>query len=359
MNRHIFTLVIGSIILGVAVVLAALPNSEPAVEKSDLQNRPVQLATVDADVGQRMVRLPGVTRASDRASLSFVVPGRLATRPVDVGDQVRAGQVVATLDAREYQLAAEAAQASVNELDVRLAQGLRDLARVERLVDAKAATTEEVEQVQAATEALQAARTAAAARLNETRRLVSEARLLAPFAGTVTAAAMEPGEWASPGSAVIELSGSGNIEVAVEVPEAVRARLGEGETVAIELPFSGRRVEGRVTSVATAASGPGHLFPVEVTLEPGSGVLAGSTAEVILTTTTEPQITVPLEAVVNPGATRPAVFRVVDGTAHQVFVELGDVLGDRVAVRGELAAGDQVVVSGHTSLADGDQVEVF
>jgi membrane fusion protein (multidrug efflux system) len=72
-----------------------------------------------------------------------------------------------------------------------------------------------------------------------------------------------------------------------------------------------------------------------------------------------PELAVPVAAVVDPGGGRPAVFRVVDGRAERVEVRPGPVVGDRLVVQGKLGPGDVVVVSGHTTLADGDPVEVL
>jgi len=243
------------------------------------------------------------------------------------------------------------------ELGARLAQADRDLERVRRLVDARAATTEELERSLAAAEALTAARDAAWARLDEARRLVAESTLRAPFAGTVTAVAVEPGGWVAPGRTVVEVAGDGDFEVPIRAPESVHRRISPGQPVEVELPFAGLTVPGRIDKVA-AAAGVGLLFPVEVTLDSHPALTAGLTAEVVLWLRSGHELTVPLRAVVNPGSTSPSVFRVNDGVADEVPVELGRVRGDRIALTAELAPDDLVAVAGHTALADGDVVEV-
>ncbi len=357
--RHatIPTTLVGVTLLATAAVMTAWPEQPPR-EPEPAPALRVVTAPVEATDAGRNVRLAGVTRAADRASLAFTLPARLAERSVEVGDAVVAGQVLARLDDAEVRLAERAAAAALTELEARLEQARRDAGRVERLAAARAATAEEMEQVQAATAALGAARDAAAARADDARRRVVESTLTAPFAGTVVAVHLEPGEWAAPGAPIVELAGRGPLEVVVEAPEAIRARLASGQPVVIRLPFLDRSVDGRVTAVADAAAGAGGLFPVEVSLGADDGIVPGLAAEVALALAPRPALTVPLEAVVNPGATSPAVFRIADGHAVRVPVTLGEVVGDRVTVRGELAAGDRVAVAGHTVLASGDRVEV-
>ncbi len=188
---------------------------------------------------------------------------------------------------------------------------------------------------------------------------MKEATLKAPFAGTVTAVFLEPGEYASPGRPVVELSGDGEIELQVEVPENIVMNLTEGETVRATLPMAGsREVNGRITSIARAAATAGRLFPVVATLEPLPGLAAGMTAELILDVESEGEISVPVTAVVNPGSSSPSVFCLDGETVRQVPVTLRAFSGDRVVVSGELSTEDRVVVSGHTMLADGERVQV-
>jgi multidrug efflux pump subunit AcrA (membrane-fusion protein) len=159
---------------------------------------------------------------------------------------------------------------------------------------------------------------------------------------------------------VVELAGSGAVEVRIETPEAVRPRVASGSPVRIELPMLDTSTTGVVDSVADAAVGPGGLFPVVVRLDASPGLVPGLTAEVVLTLSAEPQLTVPLAAVLDSGSDRPSIFRITDGKAQRVDVVPGRVLGDRIEVRAaDLAAGDRVAVVGHTALADGDIVEVF
>ncbi len=362
MNRSTLpALLTGAAILGIAVAISARPDDVPDPAPTDgALPRTVRTDAVTLTDAGRTIRLAGVTRATDRASLAFTLPARLVERPLDVGDRVAAGQLVARLDDREYRLAEASAAASLAELDVRLGQARRDRDRTARLVAAKAATLEELEQLEAAATALQAARNAAAVRLDESRRRLGETRLEAPFDGTVTEVGLEPGEWASPGQMVVALSGSGPVEVRVEAPESVRGSIVRGAPVTVDLPLVGGRTGGRVASVAAAATGAGGLFPVVVVLDPGPDVLAGIAAEVTLPLDAPPRLSVPLAAVLDRGSSRPSVLRVAGGRVERVEVLPDEVIGDRVALRSSaLAEGDRVAVAGHTSLVDGDAVEVL
>jgi len=359
MKHHIpSAALLGALFLGAAVVLAAWPAREPT-PVPETPRRVVRVAPVTPLDGAREIHLPGVTRAVRRATLAFSLSGRIARRPVDVGHRVADGELLAALDSREYRLAAAAAQAEVVRLNARTAQAERERARVERLAAARAATTEELEQVAVVADALRAAGDAAAARMKDARRRVGETELRAPFVATVTAVRLQVGEWAAPGAPVLELAGDGAVEVEVAVPEGLRAGLAPGQSATVKLPFLGRTAPGRLSRLAGAATGAGGLFAAVVRLETAADVVPGLAAEAVLAASGKPRLAVPLAAVLDPGATRPMVFRVVGGVAERVPVELGEVVGDLVTVTGDLAPGDRIVVSGHTSLIDGDRVEVL
>jgi RND family efflux transporter MFP subunit len=248
-------------------------------------------------------------------------------------------------------------------LAARRSQTERDLERAERLVAAKAATGEELERARAARDTLRAAEDASRARLKEGERRLSEGTLRAPFPGTITEVFYQPGEVTTPGMPVAMLSGTGEVEVTVEVPELVIGRIQKGDPVRLELPVLGTEsIVGEVKSVGRTAAGPGHLFPVVVTIPPSPRLIAGATAELVLHLETTNALALPVEAVINPGGHQPAVFKVVqdqDG-AHvtKVQVDVGTLLGNQVTVDGDLKPGDLVVVGGQRGLLVGEAVEI-
>jgi RND family efflux transporter MFP subunit len=357
--------------IGLAIYLFADQEPVPAAAPKPVVKR-VRVAAVESVTESRELRFSGTTRAARRARLAFALGGRLASRPVAVGDRVQAGQVLARLEDLELGNARASARATLAELAARRAQSERERDRAEQLLAAKAATREEVERALAAVDAVRAAEDAAAARLRESERMVAETELKAPFDGTVTEVHYEPGELAVAGGPVIILSGDGEVEIEVEVPESVVGRIRVGDPVTVEMPvLGGAAVAGRIRSVGLTAAGSGRLFPVVATLDPEDGAevgmpRSGVTAELVLRLTSDDMLAVPVEAVVNPGGRHPAVFRVADGDTvdgvaivAKVAVDVESLLGDRVAVRGDLAAGNLVVVGGQRGLLDGESVEVL
>lgn len=357
--KHYTSIIAGILFLSLAAALWTAPAPEGRTLKPSGHTK-ISLDRVETSQSRDTARFSGVTRAKNRAVLSFTIPARLMKRTVDAGSNVRKGQILAQLDDREFRNSVKLALARVAELEARWKQAGRDRRRFEALAESDVISVSDLEKTATREAALAASLKAASARLKEARRLLGETVLKAPFSGTVTGLHLQPGEWAVPGQPVIELTGSGDIELLVEVPETIVGRLAADQVVQIELPFSrGRRVQGRIDAVAKVALSGGRLFPVKVDLVPEPEVKAGLTAQLIVDLSTEGVLTVPLASVVNPGGSRPYIFIYRQGRVVRRPVTVEGIIADRIIVRGEIAEGDRVVTSGQSRLAHGDPVEVM
>jgi len=322
--------------------------------------RAVRVVEVSVLDSAREVRVSGITRAGRRATLAFLVSGTLIERPVELGQTVAAGELIGRLSSPELRPAVASAEARVRELETRLEQLGRDLERAQDLHGRGLISQEDMERVRTDRDATLALRDLAAASLSEARNRLDEATLRAPFDATVDEAFFEIGEFVGAGQPVVRLSGAGDLEVELEIPESLIDRFAPGQAVTLSLFFLGsREVRGYVDHVGDAGGGPGGLFPVQIRLADEPGLRPGLTVELVLPVETGTGMAVPLGAVLDPGTGRPRVFRVTDGRVDPVFVSVGKLFGDLVAVDGPLAPGDEVVVTGLSSLTPGQRVEVL
>ncbi len=359
--KAVQTIAVLMIVAGVVAVLIYF--DECASSRPVLSNGPakrlVKVAQVKQADNARHIRFAGVTRAVNRAKLAFTIGERLLTRPVEVGAHVEAGAVLATLDNRKISNELSALELSMRELDARISQVGRDRKRYETLVGSHASAKVQLEKVLEQEKVLLASRAAGEVRLREAKRMLKEAVLKAPFGGTVTEVLLEPGEIAQPGAPVVVLSGDGQVEIEIEVPESLISRLFEGMQATVDLPLARRTgMGGKIQYVGRTALGPGRLFPVVVSVAPEAGAAAGMTAEVVFTVHRRSQLSVPIAAVINPGGQTPELFRVKGGKAEKVRIEVSEIVGNEVTIRGPLDVNDTVVVGGHMALLDGDPVEV-
>ncbi len=306
------------------------------------------------------VRLSAVTRASAHSRIAFALGGRILKRPVEVGDTVQKGDLLAILDAESLRNAVAAQESGLEELEVRLKQAARESVRTASLAQVGAAPSAAEEDAKSSKEALVAAKETAMVRLSEARRQLRESTLRAPFSGVVTAVPAEPGEVVGPGEPVVVLDGAEAVEVELSVPESLTAGLGVGGEIPVDLPLVGiRGLQGTVTQVGRNALGEGGLFPVVISLPVADGVRGGLTAEAVLPAGGVSGLGVPVGAVLNPSGRDAAVLKVVDGKAVRVPVTTYAMVDDWVEIDGDISENDLVIEAGHQQLLGGETVEVL
>lgn len=355
MRTSVLTIVAG-------LLLAACGQSQPAPETAaQPRAKAVHVAPVVIADASRSFALTGVTRAAQRAVIAFQASGTLKSRPVNIGDKVKAGDLIASLSNPDAQPQVASAKARLAELKSRVAQAERDAKRVQTLFDQSAATREELEQSSARRDALRASQDNAQAQLSRAQRNLGENRITAPVAGQIDQVFFQPGEFVLAGRPVASLSGAGALEVEIGVPENLLGAVTIGQTAKLHLPlFQDRKITGRVSELASGAGGPGKLFQAIITLNEDQNLRAGLTVVWALQSHQPQQLMVPVSAVSSPGGSAtPRVYRVVDGKAFAVPVKLGEIVDESVIVRGDLAAGESIIVVGLNNLTNGRAVKVL
>ncbi|GJG87790.1 MexH family multidrug efflux RND transporter periplasmic adaptor subunit [Gemmatimonadetes bacterium T265] len=320
----------------------------PATNAPAAPATPVRVQSAERDTSRAVIRAGGVTEPRATADLAFQVPGRVVAVAVDEGTRVARGQLLAALDPTDYRLAYEQAElARARQAD--------ELARARVLRASGSIAANDFDKLD------NGARQAAVAGALAAKRL-ADARLTAPFAGTIARKAVEVGATAGTGSTVLTLVDLSEVEVRVGVSEADVGQVRVGRPASVEVPALGRTFDGRVAHVGVVADPASRTYAVKVALPNAAGALRGGMVATILLPTGRAR-----DAVVVPAA---AVARDPDG-ATEVFVydprarrvrarrvEVGDARGADVEVTRGLAVGEPVVVAGQQRLRDGSAVVV-
>jgi membrane fusion protein, multidrug efflux system len=342
---------------GIAAKNSKIADSVPPWS-SDGKTKTVRTDRVKLEVPTEKLKLFGTTRAAKRSKLGFTIPGKLKTRNFNVGDKVKVGQILALLDSRAPRNARQAAKAQLSQVESQWQQAKRDKKRASSLVKAKATAGRRLEQAKTATDSFAAARRAAKSQLSEANRVLSETVLRAPYDATVAAVLFEPGEIVAAGHPIFLLSSEERLEVVVGVPENFIADLKKGTAVLVDLPLAQEEnIRATVKSVGRAAPAAGYLFPAILTMQHRAGVVAGMSAEVVFHRRRPQTLTVPIGAVFDPTGNAPALFRLRGGKAERIAITTGKLYGERVSIKGPLAAGDRIITGGLASLISGDSVE--
>lgn len=320
----------------------------------------VRVAPVMDAADQSPLRFAGVLRSRQRAELTFQVSGTLQSRPAELGQAVEPGEVLARLQNPQLVPARDSARARVRETTAQLRQADQEYQRAVTLRERGVLSEQDLEQLQARRDALEAGQATARAALAEADQLLRESELRAPFAGTVEAVLAEPGEFVSAGQPVVRVSSPQGLEVEVRIPESLRTSLSPGDEVPVWRVME-RRSEALTGVVAEVGRGSrrGELYPLVISLSDTPTLAPGVSVEVGVRRASADALALPVLAVFR-SSEGPAVFRVRDAVAERVPVLVQQLAGEQVLVyTEELKAGDQVVYAGLTRLVSGDRVEVL
>lgn len=346
----------GAAVLIASLFLAACGKEAPPADPV----RPVLVQQVMPVAHARRNVFSGEVKARHEADLGFRVGGKIAARLVDVGAEVKPGQVLARLDPADARLAADAARAQLAAARTEHGFAKAEYERYRSLLEQKFIS-------QAVFDQRESAYKAAAARLEQARAQAAVAgnqadytALVADRAGIITQVSGEPGQVVAAGQPVLRLARPEEREVMIHVPESRMAELRGVEEVALALwSDPNRRYQGRIREVAPSADPMTRTFTVKVSIvDPGPEVRLGMTANVLLGAEGMQELyVVPLSAVAKQGDG--AVVWVLDGERRTVAprsVKVGQYTEQGATVQSGLKAGEWVVTAGVHKLRSGQPV---
>jgi RND family efflux transporter MFP subunit len=321
------------------------------------ENLALALDTVLADGPSISGQLVAEREARMRAELA----GSVLQTLVDVGQPVRAGQALATIDPRSAQDAVLAARAQVRSAESTLDLARRNRDRSERLRAAGAVSDRTLEDDTRAVATAEAALADAQARLTSASLTLAKATVRAPFAGVVSERNVSAGDVVSPGTALLTVVDPSSLRLDASVPPQALRGLSTGTTVDFTLSgIEGETFTGRITRISPSVDPVSRQVTLAVTLpNPGMRIVAGLFAEGRVITETRRGVVVPRSALDTRGV-RPVATRVRGGAAERVEVTVGleDPVTERVEVRSGLAAGDTLLLGGPRALPPGTPVRV-
>lgn len=344
---------LGSLILAAA---AACATSEGAGvpgqdDSTGVRIVNVEVTTLEPTSFTEYLRVTGEAAALHDVTLSAEEMGQVARFLVDKGDRVRAGQVIAELDA------------SVLRAQVAEARAAADLAR-EQFERQRGLWEDQRIGSEIAFLQARSASEGAAARLAMLEARLENTRITAPVDGVFDEKFIEAGEMAAPGARIARVVSTGRIKIQAGVPEraALAIRAGTRATVTFDV-LPGQRFDGRVTFVGASVDRVNRTVPVEVLLDNTTGIVKPHmVANVeLVQLQRENVIVVPQQAVLRTEDGYQALV-VVEQDGHPVAaarsVRLGPTWANRVVVEDGLAAGERLIRLGQQLVDPGTRVRI-
>ena len=306
----------------------------------------------------RSVELVGSVESRSASVVAAAVSGVVAALPARAGDRVEQGAPLVELDAAEADLRLAAARGELEEAAARLTLARSNLERLRGLFEDQIISRQELEDAAAEEAAWRGRKAQLQADVERLERDVRLSVVRAPFSGTVVAERTAVGQWLAVGEPAAEMVDVSDLEVMVEVPERELGNLRHGAEVPVSFEaLPGLEVEGKVRAVVPRADPRARSFPVKISISNHDGRIGvGMLARVRLAVGGGSVLAVPKDAVVDQGAERVVFVVTAEETVRRVAVRNGVAQGVWVAVEGDLAAGDRVVVRGNERLFEGQAV---
>jgi RND family efflux transporter MFP subunit len=282
-------------------------------------------------------------RAKLRASIEAKVSGRIEQMLVSPGQTVKAGELLARLDAREIQARLDQA------LALRERYG-RDTERLRRLLAEKAVSQQEFEN-------MESRHRVAAASVTEAETMLGYTKVVAPFAGVITRKLADVGDLAAPGRALVEIDDPAALRLEADVPESLIKNVAQGAKLRVRPSADESPVEAMVGEIAPVADPSTRTFNVKLDLPAGTGLRAGQFARLAVPVGESKALRVPAAAVIQRGQME-LVFVAANQHGQLRLVKSGKRIGDETEIVSGISAGEQVVVEGAATLRDGQAVEI-
>ncbi len=343
-----------------ALVLGACSPPPPPPEPV----RAVRTMTLGVDSAGGAHSFAAEIRARTESRLGFRVAGKLTQRSAEIGQQVRAGQVLAQIDATDLRLGQEAAQASLRAAQAAFDLSTAEFKRYKELRDQGFISALELERRETTLQAQKAQLDQSRAQASVQGNQAQYATLSATAAGVITAVEAEPGAVLALGAPVVRLAHDGPRDAVFAVPEdalaGVRALKGRVGALKV-LPWgSVNALPATVREVAAAADPATRTFLVKADIGAAPLQLGQTVTVQIDLARREGVMRLPLAAVMQQQG-RSAVW-LLDPASMTVKIQsvvVGGADGNSVVIAAGLSAGQTVVTAGVHTLTPGQKVTLY
>lgn len=344
------------VILAAAAALAGCHRSEAVPEEI----RPVRILVAQPSPVSANNVFAGEVRPRYQSDLGFRVSGKIASRLVNVGETVKAGQVLARLDPKDLSLNEASSAANVAAQEAQLAVERADLERYRKLLDQGFVSKAEFDRQETKFKAAEAQLASVRAQARVSANQTGYAELRADQDGTITAISAEAGQVVAAGQTVMQLARSGEIEIATDVPEQLVHDLKLGQAASVALwTADGKTYAGRLRELSSSADAATRTYRARISLDaPPPEMRLGMTASVRFQRTDIPDlIHVPVAAFVEQGGQQGLwVFDEAAGVVHFRHVEAAAFTGNEALLASGVAPGEKLVTAGAALLKEGQKV---
>lgn len=311
--------------------------------------------------GRQSYTYSGEVRGKFESQLAFQINGKIIKRNIELGTNVKPGDVLMEISARDVQQTVNMNSAQVDSAQAQLTLAQSNLNRYQKLYDGNAISRSQLEQYQNVYDVAVAGVRQAAAQYSQGANQLDYSLLVADKAGIISSITAEVGQVVSNAQIVMTLVQDGDREVEINVPENRIAELRTAEQCKVTFwALPKVNIDAKVREIAPMADKVSRTYKVRMSLiNPPQEVKLGMTATVSVNgmSTEQGTVSIPLAAIYQNGQV-PNVWVVNDGVTNLRPIQVGNFGNDQVEVIAGLHKGDIIVTAGVHKLREGQKVRL-
>ncbi|MCZ6526214.1 MAG: efflux RND transporter periplasmic adaptor subunit [Gammaproteobacteria bacterium] len=359
------------------LLLLPLFLSLQACEKEQLEEkktvRPVRAMKVNDVVQFRQRQFPGTATATQEVDLSFRVSGPLITLPVNIGDEVKVGDVVARIDPRDFEVSLNNVRGQLDKALANVKRAQSEFDREMRILEQDPGATSQTavdrkrsqrDQARADIKSLQASVASAKDKLNYTY-------LKVPFDGVVVSTYAKNFEFVQAKQSIVRIVDNSRIEMVINIPESLISMVPQAKNIEVVFdPFPDRKIPAEIKEIGTEASRTTRTYPVTLIMNQPEdinilpGMAGKATGEPATDDMSKLAIgkQVPVTAILSPDDIDKTYVWIIDEQSNSVSkreVTTGKLTDTGIMVTDGLEAGERIATAGVNYLREGMEVRIL
>jgi len=350
-------------VITVSIFMMSCDSEEKKVVADNSDPIVVRLSAVQSNEDSPFVSASGKIQAENSAELSTRMMGFVNKVHVNVGDQVRKGQLLVAINNSDLQAQRAQINASISEATTAFNNAQKDYNRFKNLFEDNSASQKELDDMTTNYQMAQARLEAANQMKNEVNSQFVYSNITAPFSGVITSKNIEVGDMANPGMPLISMEVPGKFQVVTMISESEISEIKKGTEVDVIVKSINKIIKGKVSEVSSSAKNTGGQFLVKIALyETDSNILSGmfTTVQFPIAKNTEvsTMVLIPKDAIVTRGQLTGIYTTSESNTAVLRWLRLGRTFGDKVEVLSGLSINESFIVSTDGKLFNGVKISI-
>ncbi len=349
--------------------IVLLPGCKEEV-KVEQPVRPVRVMKISDSTDPELRTFPGKVKATREATLAFRVAGQIEHFSVKEGDYIKKGQIIASLDERDFQAAVADLEAKLRGARSIMNEAKLNFDRNRKLLESDTIAQSAFDTAQSSFETSQANVNSLLQELRRAKLNLQYTRLVAPFSGTIAVKSVENHEFVQAKEPIVQLEDTSALDVVVDIPEKVWIRgfnikdKKDIKSLARFESYPGMDFDLTVKEFQTKANAETQTYEVTLKMDNPNGlnIHPGMTAEVVTALpekSRKKSVSIPISAVVGFPDQAKYVWVYRDGTVQKRNVQVGRIVEDRFEVYEGVNPGEHVVVAGAHYLREGQKVKIL